>query len=252
MKTLVIANQKGGVGKSTLTTHLAYAAREQGKRVLLVDLDKQGSLSMSFPGAGTVGLVASQLFGVDIPHAEPEVLEDGLAIVRADAGLLTVDQLTNDVLPRPREALRRFDDSYDLCLIDTPPLLGVRLIAGLAAADFVVTPISIGMYELAGLGDLMQTIQVLKRQGINQHLRHIGFVPVNTNTRSKAEREGLELLRKLYRDAVLIDAMLPSRAAVKQAVAARKPVWQGTRGGGHLSAAVEWQRACSLILKRLK
>ena len=67
MKILVTANQKGGVGKSTLTAHLAYAAHEDGKRVLMVDMDRQGSLSMTFPSTGGHGIVASQLYLPALP-----------------------------------------------------------------------------------------------------------------------------------------------------------------------------------------
>ena len=237
MKILVTANQKGGVGKSTLTAHLAYAAHEDGKRVLMVDMDRQGSLSMTFPSTGGHGIVASQLYLPALP---------------ADAALLEVDRAENSVVKRPRAALQQFADQFDLCLIDTPPLLGMRLLASLAAADYVVTPLSIGVYELAGLGDLMQTMQALRQKGVNQHAKHIGFLPVNTNTRSTAERDGLAMLRQRYGDAVLIEATLPSRAAVKKAVAARKPVWHSTQGGGHLAAGKEWRAACRLILKRVK
>ena len=253
MKTLAIANQKGGVGKSTLTAHLAYAAHEDGKRVLMVDMDRQGSLSMTFPSTGGHGIVASQLYLPALPaDAAIEMVDEGLGIVRADAALLEVDRAENSVVKRPRAALQQFADQFDLCLIDTPPLLGMRLLASLAAADYVVTPLSIGVYELAGLGDLMQTMQALRQKGVNQHAKHIGFLPVNTNTRSTAERDGLAMLRQRYGDAVLIEATLPSRAAVKKAVAARKPVWHSTQGGGHLAAGKEWRAACRLILKRVK
>lgn len=253
MKILVVANQKGGVGKSTLTAHLAYAAREAGQRVLLVDMDRQGSLTMTFPGTGGEGIVASQLYQATLPaDAGIEMIEEGFGIVRADAGLLDVDRADNTVAKLPRAALQRFAGHFDLCLIDTPPLLGIRLVSSLAAADYVVTPLSIGVYELAGLNDLMQTMQALRVKGVNQHAKHIGFVPVNINTRSTAEREGLAMLRKSYGEAVLTQVALPSRAAVKKAVAARKPVWQSTRGAGHQAAGNEWHAACRLILKRMK
>lgn len=253
MKILVIANQKGGVGKSTLTAHIGYAAHEAGKRVLLVDMDKQGSLSMTFPSSGGRGIVASQLFLPELPAgAAVEMIEDGLVgIVRADAGLLDVDRADNNVVKRPRSALQKFAARFDLCLIDTPPLLGIRLLASLAAADYVLTPLSIGAYELAGLGELMQTMQALRQKGINPNAKHIGFIPMNINTRSAAEMEGLAMLRKSYGDAVLTQATLPARAAVKKAVASRKPVWQSTQGGAHVQAGAEWRAACRLILKKI-
>lgn len=252
MKVLTIANQKGGVGKSTLTVHLAYAAREAGKRVLLVDLDKQGSLSLTFAATeGTeAGLTASSLFAAEPPEGQPQTLYDGLAIIRADPGLLSVDKAENKVIRRPGKALRAFADQFDLCLIDTPPLLGVRLMAGLAAADHVLTPVSVGLYELAGVADLMQTIHVVRTQGFNPRLKHIGILPMKTNSRSAEEREGLAGLRARYGSAIMAET-LPERAPVRRAIAKRQPVWFKTQGEGHLKAAREWRAACDAILNKI-
>ena len=180
MKTLSIANQKGGVGKSTLAVHLAYAALDAGMRVLLVDMDKQGSMSLSFPAItdATPGLVASSLYAAEQGEETPEIINDKLSIIRPDLALLNVDKAENKVLRFPAMALRRFADDFDLCIIDTPPLLGVRLIASLAASDYVVTPVSLGLYELAGVGDLIQTIHVVRTQGLNPKLKHIGILPI--------------------------------------------------------------------------
>ena len=252
MKILAVANQKGGVGKSTLTVHLAYAAIEAGLRVLLVDMDKQGSLSLSVPPAddGEPGMVASRLYEAEPPQASPEYVADGLAIIRADNGLLSIDKAENQVIRRPGVALRRFAQDFDLCLIDTPPLLGVRLMASLAAADYVVTPVSVGLYELAGVADLIQTIHVIRTQGFNPRLKHVGILPMKTNNRSVEEREALESLREQYGAAILPE-VLPERAPVRKAIARRRPVWVSTRGEGHLLAANEWRAACDSILGRI-
>jgi chromosome partitioning protein len=252
MKTLAVANQKGGVGKSTLTVHLAYAALEKGLRVLLVDMDKQGSLSLSFPAADGVapGMQASSLYDAEPNGEMPQAITDKLALIRADNGLLSIDKAENQVIRRPGAALRRFAQDYDLCLIDTPPLLGVRLMASLAASDFVVTPVSVGLYELAGVADLMQTIHVVRTQGFNPRLKHVGILPMKTNSRSTEEREGLAGLRARYGAAILPEA-LPERAPVRKAIALRRPVWVATKGQGHLKAAQEWRAACDSILGRV-
>lgn len=250
MKILSVANQKGGVGKSTLTVHLAYAALEAGQRVLLVDMDKQGSLSLSFPPAegATPGMVASSLYDVEA-SGEPEPITEKLSIIRADNALLSIDKADNAVIRHPGAGLKRFGDAFDLCLIDTPPLLGVRLMAALAASDYVITPVSVGLYELAGVADLMQTIQVIRTKGFNPRLKHLGILPMKTNTRSNDEREALAALRQRY-GTVILPESLPERAPVRKAVALRRPVWMGTKGAGHWLAGKEWKKVCGAILAR--
>lgn len=252
MKILAIANQKGGVGKSTLTVHLAYAAMEAGKRVLLVDMDKQGSTSLTFPAndGAAPGLAASQLYDEVLNGASPEVLTDRLSIIRADNALLAIDKAENQVIRRPGQALRRLAEGYDLCLIDTPPLLGVRLMASLTACDFVVTPVSVGLYELAGVADLIHSIHVVRTQGFNPRLRHVGILPMKTNNRSTEEREALAALRERYGAAILPE-VLPERAPVRKAIAKRRPVWVSVNGEGHMKAAREWRSACDSVLQRI-
>jgi chromosome partitioning protein len=257
MKILCIANQKGGVGKSTLTVHLAYAALEAGKRVLLVDMDKQGSLSLSFPNPNNrvdtkIALEASHLYGgLDYTEGrQPIRLSEKLSIVRSDMGLLKVDKAENEVISRPGVALRQFSSDFDICLIDTPPLLGIRLMASLAASDFVLTPVNIGLYELAGLADLLSTIHVIRTQGFNPRLLHLGILLMKTNTRSGEQKEALVTLRERYGDSILPDD-LPERAAVRKAVSSRVPVWSSPSGSGHVTAAKEWKKVSSAILKKV-
>lgn len=252
MKILAIANQKGGIGKSTLAAHLAYAAREAALRVLLVDLDKQGSLSLSFPAVTSTGhvLLASGLFEAEASDVLPEPLDDGLAIIRADERLALLDGAGVDYIRRPATHLRQLGQRFDLCLIDTPGLIGVKLFAALTAADAVICPVSVGLFESAGLAELWKFIQAVRTKGFNPRLRLMGMIPSKINTRSPEERAGLAALRARFGDAILPE-LLAERAAVKQAVSRRRPVWLGTRGAGHLRAALEWKAACLSILRNL-
>lgn len=252
MKTLSIVNPKGGAGKSTLTVHLAYAAAEAGLRVLLVDMDKQGSLSLSFqPINGAIpGLLAVSLYDDETTGATPEYITKNIAIIRGDKRLSLFDGSPESFIKRPAKHLRRFSDEFDVCLIDTPGGLGVPLYGALVAADAVICPVSVGLYESAGLAELWAFLGNVKKKGYNPRLRIMGMIPTKVNTRSKTELNGLDALRKEL-GAAIFPAILGERAAVKQAISLRRPVWEATKGAGHLLAAKEWKAACKLILINL-
>lgn len=254
MKVLAIANQKGGVAKSTLTHHLVWAARTARKRVLFVELDSRKISDIAFPPS-TNGIVASEIFAGAVPTFDDlEHFEDGLSIIRADSLKLVreSDRADYSTIPNLRKALVALAPHFDLCFIDTPPTLSLRLDAALVAADFVVTPINIGAFEIAGMGDLLETIQTVQTGDLNPDLQHIGIVAVNFNTRSADEMGALAQMHKMYGKAFLSKALLPARASVNRASAMGVPVWKSARGESHREAAKEWRNACAEILKRIK
>ena len=256
MKILTVANQKGGVGKTTLAVHLAYSAIEQGLKVLLVDFDLQGNLSLTYDKAPLVtdGLTASILFGEDTKEVlsglQGELKSHSLALIPADSDLIHVEKADNSVLTNPSQALKQLSGHYDLCVIDTPPTLGNVLMGALTAANFVVTPVAVGLYELAGAEKLNATFNAVRTSGLNPHLKHIGIVPMKTTSRSPAVVEALASLRSEYGDAVL-PMELRERVSVRAAIASGNPVWYRTKGSGHLAAGREWKAACAEILRRI-
>lgn len=251
MKTLVIANQKGGVGKSTLAAHVAYAAAEQKKRVLMVDMDRQGSLSLTFTTQPeeVPSLKASELFETKSSPRAPRAVGERLALIAADPALAEVPRQSNDVVRHVAPALKHLAGDYDLCVIDTPPGLSTVLVGALAAADMVVTPMPVGLYELDGVAELFATINSIKRK-LNPSLRKAKILLMKTNSRSKVEAQALERLREQFGEAILKDS-LPERAAVRAAVMKREPIWHHPRGETHEKAASEWQRATKTILKEV-
>jgi chromosome partitioning protein len=252
MRIISVANQKGGVGKSTFCAHLALRALEQGLRVLLVDMDKQGSVSLTFNANNKSGLVASTLFSEKFStEFSPHQISEKLFIIPADNKLLAIDKAENAVIRNPAKALKQYANDFDICIIDTPPLLGIRLMSSLAASDYVITPVSIGLYEMAGVADLMQTIHVIRTQGFNPKLKHIGILPMKTNNRSTREQSGLQDLKARYGE-VILNESLPERAAVRNAVAEKVAVWHKPKGGSHQKAAKEWIAACDSVLARVK
>jgi chromosome partitioning protein len=252
-KIIAVVNQKGGAAKTTLATHITHAARRAGLSVLAVDLDKQASLSLGFVAAddATAGIEASTLFAGELNgDAAAERIADDLAIVRADKlALAKRVRESRETTQRAARNIRQLAQGYDLCVIDTAGSLGedATTYAALMAADYVVCPFQVGLYELSALQDLWQHISGVRTSGINPRLKLLGLLPSRINTRSKEERGFLDVLRTKYRDAIM-PHVLTERAAVKQASARRLPVWQGNRGDGHKKAGEEWLAACNAIL----
>lgn len=248
MKTLSVANQKGGVGKSTLAVHLAWYAQSLGLRVLVVDFDGQANSTKTFCSEPT-GLAASALFRGEPDGSAPEALEKGFALIHADVGINDVEGLALDSIRRPSAWLASFADRFDLCVIDTPPNLGRRLLAALISSDSVVSPVSLNGYSMQGITDLQRTILAVKKE-FNPRLRNLGLLPNLLNTRSKTQRALLCELRAALGDRVLPLA-LTSRVAVSDAIDQRHPVWVKARGQSGEKAAREMRLVCEQIIGRI-
>lgn len=257
MKILAVANQKGGVAKSTLCVQLAHAAVEAGKRVLLVDLDPQGSLSVAYLANEEFqeeASTASALFA-EGSVIVPEPIRPGLSIIRRDEMLRQLRSDNAEGLRRPGAYLRRLAAGYDLCIIDTPGALGENIpttTAAMIAADAVVCPFAVGLFESEPLGQLLAYLNLVTSSGLNPKLRLLGLIPSRLNVKSAEEMEGLENLRKHpHVGKYVLPFVLGERASVKQAIYRRKPVWRGVRGNGHKTAAAEWLQATRFILTTL-
>lgn len=192
MKIIAIANQKGGVGKTTTTINLGAALAEQGVRVLVIDLDPQGNTST---GLG-ISIEQRAETSYDLLHGGPELPEPlssafpaRLDIIPATADLASSDiDLHGDArrVLRLRDALHspRYTDRYDLILIDCPPSLSLLTVNAIVAADSVLIPLQAEFFALEGLSQLMVTIRDIRARA-NPGLRIEGIVMTMVDGRNR-------------------------------------------------------------------
>lgn len=201
---LALANQKGGVAKTTTTVNLGVALRQQGYRVLAVDLDPQSNLSMSQ--------------GIDVEHLDAtmyDVLVRGLPMTEvlhvreidvAAAGieLAGAELALSATIGRERaleRSLKMLRHAYDVILLDTPPSLGLLTINAMVAAQGVIVPVQCEYLSLRGLAQLQVTLEQV-RENLNPKVRIVGILPTMFDGRTVHSREAVDLLTASFGDVV--------------------------------------------------
>jgi chromosome partitioning protein len=203
-RVIALANQKGGVAKTTTTLNLGVALAERGKRVLAVDLDPQSNLTMS-QGLDPEDLDRT-MFDV-LVHKTPieEIIEQReIDIACSSIDLAGAELALSSMIGRERalqKALLPVRDRYDFVLIDTPPSLGLLTINALTAADGVIVPVQCEYLSLRGLIQLENTLTMI-RDNLNPDVRINGILPTMFDGRTLHAREAVEILQENFGDLV--------------------------------------------------
>ena len=223
-KLITVVNQKGGVGKTTVACHLAFAAEETGKSVLLVDFDTQGNASQFLSRDLRINKQrggAEQLFnGVDLKYSDASV--EGIKLLHGHGFLEELDNRRDEILQMAvglRAQIRSLP--FDYVIFDTPPSIGPRHVAPLFWSDLAVVTIQPNLASMTGLDAIFDTIRSVSR--INPGLTT--KLVINLFTRSSASQKQMcQELKQKFGNQIIGEFSL--RVPVSDALASYLPVWK--------------------------
>jgi chromosome partitioning protein len=228
-RVIAVANQKGGVGKSTTAVSLGAALAEMGRRVLVVDLDPQGNAST---GLGirhdkrkvtVYDVLASDasIMEAVVQTPVPNLFGVPSTIDLAGAEIELVSQFSREMkLRRAMEPLR--ENGFDFVFLDCPPSLGLLTVNAMAAAEELIVPIQCEYYALEGLGQLIKNVRLVQ-QNVNPALRLSGIVMTMFDPRTKLSEQVVEEVRRYFGDRVY-DTIIPRTVRLSEAPGFGQPI----------------------------
>ena len=249
---IVIANQKGGVGKTTTAINLSAACAFQGKKVLLIDLDPQGNSSLSFVEQQTINGSAFELFTeLNQPWNEftYNTKVENLKIVPSKINLAKLEaKLVGDfdAIFRLRDRIEEIRSDYDLVFIDTPPTLGLITVNALVAASHVLIPIQSSYFALEGTDDLLETIEKVRSRP-NPDLDLLGVLVTLFDKRTSLSKDVEAHIRKVFgkkafKTIITRSVRLEESPAHKETIFTFSPKSSG---------AIEYTKLSKEVLKRV-
>lgn len=247
MKIIAIANQKGGVAKTTSAINIGAGLFLLGKKVLLVDLDPQANLTLSLGIKVNKDKTSYDLLAGKISFEDIKVDRDGLHVLPSNAALVRLEsELASDTESVLKKALQPVQH-YDYIIIDTPPSLNILALNAFVAADEVFITVQTQFLAMQGLSDVLKTIEAVK-QKFNPNLKIGGIIATIFTQRKRLHQEVLEEIKKYFGDKVF-KTMIRDNIALAEAPSYGKTIFEYQKNS---YGAEDYMSLCKEILKGTK
>lgn len=251
-KVIAIVNQKGGVGKTTTAVNLSAALAQKGKRVLLIDEDPQGNATS---GLGIDKNQEKSIYDVLIGDTTIEetiiktniknlyVCPSNINLAGAEVQLVNMQAREN----RMKEKMLTIQEDFHYVIIDCPPSLGLITINALTAANSIIIPIQCEYYALEGVGQLMNTVNIIKQQ-LNKELYIEGVVLTMNDARTNLSNQVISEVKKYFGDSVY-KTIIPRNVKLSEAPSYGMPI---TEYAGHSKGAKCYEKLAGEVIRTKK
>ena len=249
-KIIAVANQKGGVGKTTTSITLSALLAKKGKKVILIDADPQGNATSGVGLQGPTQKSVYELLVEDIKMEETlvQTKSKNLKVCPSNINLAGAEVELVSMMSREqrlKEKLEELKHQYDYIIIDCPPSLGLITLNAFTAADSVLIPIQCEYYALEGLGQLMNTINLVKKH-LNKNLEIEGALLTMYDVRTNLSNQVVNEVKKYFGDKVY-KTVIPRNVKLSEAPSYGMPI---TEYDGHSKGARSYDKFVNELLRR--